>query len=73
MKKVLRLIIPPTKVREPIIFQMVNRYQLRPNILDAEVHKGSIGEVLLEIEGTPIDIEKGVLYLRELDIKIEEK
>ncbi len=72
MQKKIRLYIPPDKVREPIIFKMVTKYNLEPNVIEANIHQGSIGEVLLELNGTPVDIESGILFLRELDIKLEE-
>ncbi|MCB1147201.1 MAG: NIL domain-containing protein [Leptospiraceae bacterium] len=72
MKKVLKLTIPAKLVNEPIIYRMVTQYDLIPTILQANLGKDSTGEVILQIEGTPVNIERGFLFLQELDILVTE-
>lgn len=71
MHKILRLTIPPALVNEPIIYKMITQYNLIPNILEARLDGNSLGEVLIRIEGAPIDVERGILYLKELNIEVE--
>lgn len=71
MKKTLRLQIPPTLVNEPIIYKIVTLYKLIPNIVEANLDTDHLGEVIVELEGAPVDVERALLYLKELDIYVE--
>jgi len=70
--KKLRLDIPSEKVSEPFVYRMVTEYDLRPNILEANIGPQRNGSIVLELEGKPQDIESGILFLREADIGVEE-
>ena len=72
MIKKLKLKIPAALVNEPIIYKMVTLYEVVPNILEAKLNPHANGEVLLELNGTMDNIEKGNLYLKELNIEIIE-
>ncbi len=72
MRKRLKLTIPPALVDEPIIYKMITQYNLVPNIIEARLDGDSLGQVLIQIDGAPIDVERGILYLKELDIEIEQ-
>ena len=72
MIKKCKLKIPASLVNEPIIYKMVTLYEVVPNILEAKLHPHSTGEVTLELNGTMDNIEKGILYLKELNIDILE-
>ena len=72
MIKQVKLTIPPSQIDEPIIYQIVTRYNLKPNIIEASFEREKEGHILLALEGTPVDVEKGLLYLKELDISVEE-
>ncbi len=52
---------------------MVTMFELMPNILTARLDKDSEGEVLIEIKGTPVNVESGIQYLRGLQIEIIEQ
>lgn len=73
MKKVLHLTIPSKLIKEPIIYKMVTRYDLIPTILSANLSKEEVGAVTLEVDGTPANLERGILFLKELDIQVNEK
>jgi hypothetical protein len=49
---------------------MVTEYNLKPNILEANLSPDRRGSLLLELKGKPQDIEKGILFLREADIEV---
>jgi len=71
--KKLKLRIPAKLIKEPIIYKMVTQYNVVPNILTAHLDKDSEGEVVIEIKGTPENVEKGIEYLRQLKIEIWEQ
>lgn len=72
MVKKFKLKIPVNLINEPIIYKMVTQYDVVPNILVAHLDKESEGEVVIEIKGTPENVEKGMDYLRQLRIEITE-
>ncbi|MDH4263018.1 MAG: NIL domain-containing protein [Spirochaetia bacterium] len=72
MTKKLKLKIPVNLINEPIIYKMVIQFEIMPNILTAHLDKDSGGDVLIEIKGTPENIEKGISYLKQLKIDIIE-
>lgn len=72
MVKRLRLEVPANRVREPFLYRMVTEYNLKPNILEANLSPDRRGSLLLELKGKPQDIEKGILFLREADIEVVE-
>jgi ABC-type methionine transport system ATPase subunit len=71
--KKLKLKIPVNLINEPIIYKMVTQFDIMPNILTARLDKDSEGDVLIEIKGTPDNIEKGIEYLKQLKIEIVEQ
>ncbi|RME92645.1 MAG: hypothetical protein D6767_02725 [Candidatus Hydrogenedentota bacterium] len=71
MKRLLRLTIPSTVAKRPIIYEIVTKYNLKPNIIEADLAEDHTGKVILELDGQPIDLERGILYLKELDIEVE--
>jgi ABC-type methionine transport system ATPase subunit len=68
--KRLRLEVPAERVKEPFLYRMVTEYNLKPNILEANLSPDRRGSLLLELKGKPQDIEKGILFLREADIEV---
>ncbi|MES0489922.1 MAG: NIL domain-containing protein [Leptospirales bacterium] len=72
MVKKLILKIPSSLVNEPILYKMVTLYEIMPTILEAKLDAHSMGLITLELKGTPVNIEMGILYLKELSIEITE-
>ncbi len=72
MTKYLKLVIPSDLVNEPIIYKMVSLYQMQTNIMEARLDAHSIGEVTLEIKGSPENMENSIEYLRNLGITVTE-
>jgi len=72
VRKKVRLTIPAHIIDEPIIYIIVSKYNLKPNIIEASFEAESEGDVLLDLEGLAGDVEKALLYLKELDIRVEE-
>lgn len=71
-KKRLVLTFPPEVVERPVVSLMVREYEVITNILRAEVHEGEIGRMLVELEGAAGQIRRGVSYLEEQGVQVEE-
>lgn len=64
------LVFPQNRVKEPVVFTMAKQFDLMPNIRRARVTE-TIGEMTLEIEGKPGDLDKGIAYLESKGVKVE--
>lgn len=70
-KRKFNLYFVPELVNEPITYVLVKDFDLKFNILRAEVvEKG--GQLLIEVDGKPAQITKGVAYLQDMGVKVEE-
>ncbi len=70
MKKRVKLTFPQQLIKEPVIFTMAKQFELMPNIRRARVTE-TVGEMILEIDGTDENLEKGIQYLRGRGITVE--
>jgi len=70
MKKRVKLTFPQRLIKEPVIFTMAKEYDVMPNIRRARITE-TVGEMVLELEGTEENLEKGIKYLREQGIDVE--
>jgi ABC-type methionine transport system ATPase subunit len=68
--KRIKLIFPQELIKEPVIFTMARKFDVMPNIRRAKVTE-SVGEVVLELEGTEKKVEDSIAYLKERGVKIE--
>jgi ferredoxin len=70
-KRKFDLYFSPDLVNESITYVLVKDYDLMFNILRAEItDKG--GELLIEVEGKPAQISKGVTYLQSKGVEVKE-
>ena len=69
-KKRVMLVFPPDQIKQPAVFTMAKKYDIMPNIRKARVTE-TIGEMMLELEGTEENLTKGIAYLESLGIKVE--
>ena len=70
VKRQVTLVFPPEQIKEPAVFNMAMKYNVVPNIRRARVTE-SVGEMTLELEGAPKDLEAGIKYLESRRIKVE--
>lgn len=70
MKKRVKLTFPQHLIKEPVIFTMAKKYDVMPNIRRARVTE-TVGEMVLELEGTEENLEKGIKSLREQGVEVE--
>lgn len=70
MRKRVKLTFPQHLVREPVIFTMAKKFDVMPNIRRARVTE-TVGEMVLELEGTEENLEKGIQSLKDQGVDVE--
>jgi ABC-type methionine transport system ATPase subunit len=70
MKRRVKLTFPQHLVKEPIIFTMAKSYDVMPNIRRARV-TDTVGEMILELEGTEENLEKGLNALQNQGVQVQ--
>lgn len=70
VRRRLELDFPAKLVTQPILYDLVKAYDLRPNIRRATVTQ-EFGYMLLELEGKPKDLEAGLRYLAKRGVRVE--
>lgn len=70
MKKALDLIFPQDLIREPMIYRMSKQFDVVFNIRRAKITE-KVGEMVLELEGDPLVLEKAVNWLKSQGIRVE--
>lgn len=70
MKRRVKLTFPQQLIKEPVIFTMAKNYEVMPNIRRARV-TDTVGEMVLELEGSEENLEKGIQYLRDKGVDVE--
>ncbi len=67
-----KLIYPPNLVDEPILYQLVRKYDLITNLHRADVNsQGGILE--LDLRGDNTVIDEALAWVRQLGIEVEER
>jgi len=70
MKKVkLSLIYPPDKVTRPITYHLVKDYDLRINILHADIGLNKMGKLVIDILGEEKNINDGLEFVENQGIE----
>jgi ABC-type methionine transport system ATPase subunit len=70
MNKRVKLTFPQHLIKEPVIFRMAKQFDIMPNIRRARVTE-TVGEMVLEIEGTEENLEKGIQSLKDQGVDVE--
>jgi ABC-type methionine transport system ATPase subunit len=70
MKKRVKLTFPQHLIKKPVIFTMAKKYDVMPNIRRARVTE-TVGEMILELEGTEENLTKGIQSLRNQGVDVE--
>jgi ABC-type methionine transport system ATPase subunit len=68
-KKAVKLTFPQTLITEPVTFRMAKRFDILPNIRRARVTE-TAGEMVLELEGTEENLQRGIQYLEEQGVQV---
>ncbi len=69
--KILSLRFPKKIVNEPVVVNLVKKFDLSFNILKATVYPRKEGFMVLELNGQRDNFQRGVRYLKSLGIKVE--
>jgi ABC-type methionine transport system ATPase subunit len=65
-----RLTFPEELVREPVVAQLVRRFDVEPNIRRANVEAHQ-GWIVCELAGAPEAIEGAVAWLEEIGVSVD--
>ena len=65
------LIFPQHLIKEPVIYRASKECSLVPNIRKARV-TDTTGDVILDFQGREEDLERGITYLVDRGITVEE-
>lgn len=61
---------PEHLIQEPVLFKMVRQFDVMPNIRRARI-TDTVGEIALELEGSPENLDLGVKFLEEQGVEVE--
>ena len=64
------LVFPQNLICEPVVFMMAKKFDVMPSIRRARVTE-TVGEMTLELQGLPANLDKGVSYLELRGVKVE--
>jgi len=70
MTRRVKLTFPQHLIKEPVIFTMAKKFNIMPNIRRARVTE-TVGEMVLELEGTEENLDKGIQTLRDQGVEVE--
>jgi ABC-type methionine transport system ATPase subunit len=65
-----RLTFPEELVREPVVAQLVRRFDVEPNVRRASVEAHE-GWIVCELDGTPAAIEGAVAWLEAIGVSVD--
>ncbi|MEK6693149.1 MAG: NIL domain-containing protein [Nitrospirota bacterium] len=70
MKKKVKLTFPQHLIKEPVVYTMAKKFDVMPNIRRAKVTE-TVGEMILELEGTEENLNAGIELLKNQGVKVE--
>ncbi len=70
MKTRVKLTFPQNLIKEPVIFTMAKKFNIIPNIRRARVTE-TVGEMVLELDGSDENIEKGIESIKQQGVDVE--
>lgn len=62
---------PAESSEKPIIYELVKRYDLMPNILKARIFPRREGLLVLDLAGSKEHFDEGIRYLKSLGLGVE--
>lgn len=67
--RTVKLTFPHRLIKEPVTFTMAKQFDVMPNIRRAKVTE-TVGELVLELEGSEESLERAIAYLRERGVEV---
>ena len=71
MKKRYILTFPPDSIDEPITWHLIKDFDIKINILNADINAGKEGRLLIEMQSTNSNIRKGIDFIEKQNVEIE--
>lgn len=74
-KRLVRLLFKGERANEPIIAELIKRFQVEANILLGWIDRlqgTTVGNLVIELSGEPQDLERGFSFLKERGVNYEE-
>lgn len=68
MEKKYLLSYPTEEVNKPIVYQLIKKFDLKLNILKAELHPGKESKLLISVNAGATEINQGLDYLSQTNI-----
>lgn len=65
------LTFPKDKIDKPIVAKLIKEFNLDFNIMKASITPDQAGHMVLELSGEGGEIERGIKYLKEQNVKVE--
>ncbi|MEZ5071698.1 MAG: NIL domain-containing protein [Bacteroidales bacterium] len=69
-KRRLVLKFPAETVDQPITYNLIKEYDVEINILNADITSGKEGKLLMEMKGSPENLDEATVYLESCRIEI---
>lgn len=61
----------PTNVNKPVIYELIKVYDLKCNILRADIDYNLKGHMILEVEGSSETVAKSIQYLEDNGVSVD--
>ena len=65
-----RFTFPQELIKEPVIYNLVRKFNVVPNIRRADVREDS-GWVILELEGNEDEIDRSIGWIKEQGVRVD--
>lgn len=69
-RRELFLTFPEQLIGQPILYKVSTEYDVVPNILGATIND-KVGKVAIELVGEPVQLDKVVVYFKDLGVTVE--
>ncbi len=66
-----KLYFPENLIREPIVAQLVRRFDITPNIRRASIEE-DLGWMALDLVGKPAAVSSAVAWLQEIGVEVDQ-
>ena len=70
IKRQVMFTFPQERIKEPIIYNLGQKFKVIPNIRRADVSENK-GWVILELEGKEEDIENGISWVTSMGVRVD--
>ena len=65
------LTFPPAQTGEPIMYNLIRKYDIMVNIVKADITPGKVGHLVMEMTGPSKMLKEGMTYIRQQNVDCE--